>query len=572
MKAINSLASSSIYLMNSMVIDYATISKGNTPSIARAFVIISDNDKREFFTKSMSEIMQSPLFSCKAFFLFVLTEQLHGFPGNAEEILRRCWTRYEALHCVLLSSHGRGAETSSDVQALSFNPFEPNGSFTQTSMRTSQEVGGLFSEVLPDVNGYPLVVSFPNFPPFVSRHASIDGHNEFSGMFYNYINIFFEKYNFTFTERSGGKPEDAGRWCTPESYGREFDVFGFPDVMSSPQQLRCSAYPMLICPFAVIVPAAEELPRWMNFALPFTWGTWAAYLGFLSSTVAVCKLVQWSCPSPARQLDGLEMFRAMQVGNILHVPKTNSLRIFLLSVILFSIIFNNAYTGSFHSHMMLPEYSEDIDTVEELTSRAVMIGVPLSFEDGVQFNFGLLDDAIADDDPFMMRLVELFVPVDSTRAALGWAKTWRNASVASARTYAEYLVSLEENLNNRQLLHIMDEYITMIIVYVKTRLDFPFVDQLSSTLQLIQQIGVGVKNYRELISTFGKHGKKLSLGENDTPLSLKHLQYFFKILLAGAAVSTSVFLTENFVSWQQKRFLRTRNLPVISVKNHLQVK
>ncbi|KAJ8868281.1 hypothetical protein PR048_029797 [Dryococelus australis] len=335
----------------------------------RAFVVFSEDNNYEFFIKSAAEIFMPDIWENLSFFILVSAAQLQGSATKLEDILRTYWTKLEVIHSIFIFTYSLDVPPSTanttDVQIFSFNPFSNGGSFTQIPLQIAQMCTVIFDEMLHDAKGFPITAQIPELAPYVYKTLTHNGDITCDGPFCEVFQVIMERHNFTVERDIGEKITNLTLWSLPDSYGKIYDSYMYPDMLLIAEQLNRST------PLIIVVPTAERMPRWKNAILLSSSATWKAYLTLILLVIVLCRLI-----TQAPQLESLEILRTLLVRTIFYKTKTNSLRLFLMSMSLFNIIFNNAYTGSFHSYRMVPQYYDEFNTINEFFKGEKKISIP----------------------------------------------------------------------------------------------------------------------------------------------------------------------------------------------------
>ncbi|KAJ8878806.1 hypothetical protein PR048_019392 [Dryococelus australis] len=147
----------------------------------------------------------------------------------------------------------------------------------------------------------------------------------------------------------------------------------------------------------------------------------------------------------------------------------------IFSVMLFNIVLNNAYAGSFTSFLTVPRYYSDTNTIAGIEKRGLYVGLSARYGSNVLVDLRIgLANTDPDDKPSSL-LWSRFVRLDTLGEGLSATITHRNLSVLHFFTGALYEVSKSEYyLHSRPLLHIVEQNVFNLYLAVITRREFPF--------------------------------------------------------------------------------------------------
>ncbi|XP_063220596.1 uncharacterized protein LOC134530001 [Bacillus rossius redtenbacheri] len=352
-------------------------------------------------------------------------------------------------------------------------------------------------------------------------------------------------FNFSLIA-SGDSVHITSRWSIPKTYFNEPGYSANGYVLFRPEFLKVTTYPFSYDVSAFVVPKAQQMPMWMNAILPFTFETWLAYVLFTTAVSLACYFLScYVLHAEVPNFQPLEMFRLFIVGASEYPLGSSSLRLFFAANVIFNIVFNNAYTGSFSSYIMVPQFFKDFESLEEAVAGSLRVAIAFNVASKNSISTSELATGADISDPKTQLIMMNSVFVDTYASAVQMAKTARNVCVMSTGLVGLFDAYSRDNYDgNRPLLHVIPGGMMSLMYTYRTRPRFPFRSWLTAFVVGLQDLGFANKGRQELVSSIISSSSLADIGDEITPLSLEHLQTYFYLLAVGVCLSVLVFLLE----------------------------
>ncbi|KAJ8891782.1 hypothetical protein PR048_004335 [Dryococelus australis] len=503
------------------------------------FIILSDSGDVNVFTGRVEKVLCLSLWDPRSHVIFVDTNISENHTDITFQLLKTIWVEREVLKSLVISVNAKGDKSGKIVVAKRFNPFHRSGKTIDVTSPNN-----LYDKSSFDGMGYPVKCVVPDRPPFSYEVTKLNGDKTLGGLTGEVLDIISKSLNLSTTSTPNPNfLKDAASWVLPNNFYERFDIVT-PLTVLHKDNFKTASYPYATERVVFIVPKAEEIPEWMHAMFPFHYPLWISYMCVFLVLVIFGKMyIRLSGKQAQKTLLSLEMFRLFFVGMFYYQANSSGLRIFLVSVMMFNIVLNNAYSGSFTSLVAVPKYYPDINTIEDLNNYNLYVGLqgsfgPISLSDLPS----LFEIADSTDDvtSFLLNRLQMF---DSLDDELHTAKVHRNICVLLGLKAAKYEVSRPENiLNNRPLLHIAEQNIANLWIVAIFRENFPLLDKVERPLWYVREAGVINEIVRiDVERNLMSHQET---GENHLGIDLYQLQTFFFILLFGYVASMLGFSIE----------------------------
>ncbi|XP_075158211.1 uncharacterized protein LOC142231487 [Haematobia irritans] len=342
---------------------------------------------RNLFFVAIGSLMQRSLWTHMNSSLSKIQSRVRGVfitsPTNREEFyqmihdhMKRCWLQGLINTVVLVDKYG-----SQHFEIYNYNPF-----LMDTVLNvTNESKSALHPDKFRNLHKYKIRIIAQFDPPRVFERRACNGKEtqQLSGYVGKMFRAFLKEYNASRHILHHVANKTVGLWHLIELIKRgDVDLSINPFVPYPGVQL---SYPIRMLQRCVVVPSANELPKYRYFIMPFHKEVWLSYLAsWLVLSLARLSHRYWnheSC-STCRCLDVGKVF--LNVGRLLislPVPTSacNQRRIhwyymlWFLQVMALSFILTNLYLASLTTFFSSLFLRPQISTLAELVERQLPI-------------------------------------------------------------------------------------------------------------------------------------------------------------------------------------------------------
>ncbi|XP_063233501.1 uncharacterized protein LOC134537171 [Bacillus rossius redtenbacheri] len=508
------------------------------PRQRTAFIIMCGSGEVHAFMRRLWLASKNPLWRSWYSVILIDTDRTRPRKDITFNLLKTSWTMYETLNSLVITMLLSADGLETHAVANSFNPFVSKGKSSSANIKQC-----IKQNLFTNARGYPIKLPAHDYPPFIYEVTKPNGEKTLGGIVGDVAELIFNPPNMTvITQRN--TLLDHSRWALSDSFYQETPDITYPFTVLHTKRLYRSTYPYMIEKVVVIVPKAQQVPPWMTAALPFTSPLWFMYLFCYPAVVSVGKLCSlFSGSNTQRSLQGMEMFRLFFLGMIQHQIEYAWFRMFVGSIMIFSIVLNNAYSGSFTSYITIPQYYDDVTSLDEIDSLDLSMAMPAVFGSNIAVDMSTVFSELDLNDKITDMVFRRLKVVNKLEDALRDAIVLRRACVLYFSTGAKYELSKPEYfLNSRPLLHLIEQTFFSLYAVGEFRENCPFAEIVNNYLWLSRESGLLEKI---VSSTFGGNFSNYDKTESvKAPLSMNHLQGFFYILFLGFLFSVLAFTTE----------------------------
>lgn len=213
----------------------------------------------------------------------------------------------------------------------------------------------------------------------------------------------------------------------------------------------------------------------------------------------------------------------------LHIlPSSNTLRILMITYVLYSMHVNSYFLGKLGSILTHPGFEKGITNIEELAESTVVR--PFTYQHHRKLML-TLNDSIA------QKLGKKVVNITSFDfiSLFDYMLKYKNTSLSSYESIIKYYAKEQSKLKT-----ISGRYLLNMEATYATRRGHPLLDDVNRVIKQILEMGLQKKWLSDMsIRSFEK-----SNGKTQIVLSLEHLQGAFIVLLIGYSISVVIFLLE----------------------------
>ena len=307
-------------------------------------------------------------------------------------------------------------------------------------------------------------------------------------------------------------------------------------------------YPHDVDNLIVIVPKAKRIPQYKNIFLPFTLLTWIlllitflfTFLSWYCIRRCVQCLVRDTMVSVTFVKAFLDVFRSFVTGSMSLRFHSTIERIFMVIWVLFGIIMTSAFQGSLTSYLSVPKYLKDINTLKEVVESNIWL-----FIYGTDNTVSFLDQ----DDESMARLRRKLIITPNLFEAFDKITKQDDVGFVMNEYGAKFMLSSREfTKEGYPILHgVKQSLLTNYNAYEIPR-HSPYLDTFNLVIRRLTESGFQRKWYRDTNHQHSLNGNFTDSfflnNARASPLTLKHMQTSFYILMFGLFISFVAFLTE----------------------------
>ncbi|KAK4873581.1 hypothetical protein RN001_012941 [Aquatica leii] len=313
-----------------------------------------------------------------------------------------------------------------------------------------------------------------------------------------------------------------------------------------------------------VVPAALPIPRWKNIFVIFSFELWLACFGFYLLSAVLLYALSRCAVSEYKCYKELSLNLIAALGLLVGVaiakqPKTLGTRSIFISVAAYSMILAVLYQTVLMSHLLNPVYESQIETVDDIFDSGMGIGGIKSFREF--FNVS--------NDKKAMRIYDIFeIYEEINDTAFNWLITVaddRDTCTLSSSFYTKYLMNANHSVFvNRQgdeKIYILKELIFSYPVQMIQPRGFLLEEQFDKVIWKLINGGLiqfWANKYQEYSYTDVSE-------DDDTQLTMRHLQGAFMLLFFGYAFATVAFIGELISKNYKRKNIRKRLIRVIKL-------
>lgn len=405
---------------------------------------------------------------------------------------------------------------------------------------TEIDADNLFQNIIP-VDLQNCEVKFIAFKvaPFVINPQKYRGDPEKTGLEVIVFNTIADKMNFTENylnfnfSTSGGKKKHYD-FMFGELYNQRADVvFGLmaADKNASFENL----YPAMLEHTTWWFPSAHEQPRWLNLIKIYKFIVW--FYIFLSM---VCNGIVWGLFGRSIEVYGPLngyvdcMFYSWYVllqGAMHILPKSNTMRILVISWVVYGILICVTYQSQLISILMKPSYEHQISTEEELLKSNLKWGfyppIEVFFKDP---NY-----------PIQREILKDYIQCPITEDCVNRTAFQRDFAVVKSERQIFYLIKkYYTNPDGSPMLYRCKNNYPLCPMYHVLR-GYPLFDKFNHYIMLLHASGLISKWDNVFISV---NYYTPSTKDNLVPLTVYHLLFGFLCLVTGLCISCCIFVCE----------------------------
>lgn len=311
----------------------------------------------------------------------------------------------------------------------------------------------------------------------------------------------------------------------------------------------------------VVVPKAGFKPTFYNIFRTMSRTTWVCAIAMAFITVTVFNMIQslqrkWYTKrnlNEIKRMTWLDTFMMMNQSfygaSIGKLPTTLPLRLIFAGWIFYSFLMTSSYTGKLVSKLALPQYLDDIETLQDLKESGLEIVVESSFVPILEENL---------DYEFWKSIRGRITSLKPKAFKAHFNENKTNAAYAMENHRADYAVFRNyDKVTGRPRYQKMSD---CLIYYPKTYIvgqGSPYLGRVNELISRFYE--VGLVQYWEQLSEFQATIKGEIIDEDEEEendedededikviLSIEHLQGAFYILAIGLGASFVVFIIEIF--------------------------
>jgi Ligand-gated ion channel. len=236
----------------------------------------------------------------------------------------------------------------------------------------------------------------------------------------------------------------------------------------------------------------------------------------------------------------LDVFRSFVTGSMSLRFHSTIERIFMVIWVLFGIIMTSAFQGSLTSYLSVPKYLKDINTLKEVVESNIWL-----FIYGTDNTVSFLDQ----DDESMARLRRKLIITPNLFEAFDKITKQDDVGFVMNEYGAKFMLSSREfTKEGYPILHgVKQSLLTNYNAYEIPR-HSPYLDTFNLVIRRLTESGFQRKWYRDTNHQHSLNGNFTDSfflnNARASPLTLKHMQTSFYILMFGLFISFVAFLTE----------------------------
>lgn len=357
------------------------------------FLLLGHDDKT--FSHSLNLLINSTMWNSRARYLVVLKNRNKR---TLESVIQGSASRF-INNIIFVQEDASIGQTQSNnnlvYNVYTYFPFseekcaDHSAGYLLDQWQNGEFIQGneLFSNKMLNLYQCPLRISMFDFPPMVILKKTEDGKLIGSGFENQIIFAASSKLNFTPQLTT---PSDGLRWGIVASNGTGNGLLGDllyrkADIGIGGVAINKDRYTYLdmtntyhtAC-YTWSVPKAMLYPQWMSLILPYTLQIWA--LVFTSSIFTIIALVMVNVVRidkvNAEKIPDVVflVFAIFCSESVPQTPKSSRGRLIFVSYLWFCLIVISAYVSSLVSHLTIPKYMKDIDSLKELLDSTLSYG------------------------------------------------------------------------------------------------------------------------------------------------------------------------------------------------------
>lgn len=456
-----------------------------------------------------------------------------------EDVFELAWKFY-LLKFYYLQERANGLDVFSYFPYKSYQCKDYNSSYQFSCNDLTDTIAdNLFQNTIPeDLQNCEVKFIAYQVPPYVLNPQKYRGDPEKAGLEVIVFNTLADKMNFTEVylkvnfSTSGGKKKHFD-FMFGELYNQRADVvFGLmaADKNASFQNL----HPSILEQTTWWFPTAHVQPRWLNLIKIYKSVVW---LYILLSMVGN-GIVWWLFGRKLERYGQFDRYRncvlfswyILLQGGIHVLPNSNTVRILVMSWILYAILMCVTYQSQLISILFKPIYEPQISNAEELLKSNLKFGfyppTDIFFRDP--------------DDPIQRAVLKDYIQCPITEECVNRTAFQRDFAVMKSKRQVLFLSKIYyTNPDGSQMLYPCKDGYPMRPMYFVLR-GYPLFDQFNHNIMFLHASGLIHKWDKAVISVNYIPSTRTNL----VPLTINHLLFGFLCLFIGLCISCCVFVCE----------------------------
>ena len=426
----------------------------------------------------------------------------------------------------------------------------------------SSEINVFPSKLLSNLHGCPLNVITTELKPYVIKQ----GDNKYAGLEIELLNIIQKSLNFTIVFRS---PKPGIEYETHYEMLEELQI-GLSDVVVGTFPLHPFVIQFADPTIAYIdniirwyVPCAEQLPRMGKVMKIFTYSTWIAlYMVFFLSSVII-----WCIAKNANETSNYKTYSnavfslySISLGFSYQLPKTNKLRLLMLTIIWYCFAIKTIFDSFFTSFLVDPGYGKQISTFKELQ------------ESGLEYGFHQDMELLLNASSTYLSDVNLHKSkCDFIEDCIRRIGMKRDMVTINAAASVEYLALIELGTGTDLKVCDMPENIFIMSYTMYMAKGNPLRHVFNNVIRHMLEAGVMDKLWLDIKYDLQLRNMKYETDEESHfILGLPQLSFVFYVLIIGCISSATLFIFELLKYYSRKLLNNVVNRNTNSRKKRIQ--
>ena len=430
----------------------------------------------------------------------------------------------------------------------------------QTQLSTNKII---FPDKVPkDMCGWTFQVAAGHIPPYVilrELSKEISAVEDTDGLEMNLLKSVGQAMNISVTvlqnsdEFPWGIKTENGTWTGIRGdilYGRSdagVDSWVYSVLENSLSDITFSYY---MGRFTIFVPPPKQRPVWLVTARVFDMKTWFSILFSLMFSGVLSYLLAKNSNESSRSYgsvigSSVSAFQILLGISVGHLPKSNILRVFVSSWIIYSYFVNMVFQIYVTSLFVNPGFEFPIDDFDDLAES----GIVLAFED---FYDNFLGDEIL--QRFSKRQA-----CDSPASCYRFAVSGPQRAVLTSR---DFFASFVEMFGMNNPLQPFKEDTLQLSIIMSMQKGHPLLGRMNEILMRHVEGGFPNKFMKDLLENKNRKNK-VSIGSTSpidyVVMTLSHLQSAFILMCLGILLSGGVLLVEIIVQLSKQLVLNAKS-------------